>query len=235
MRPLIGISPELTAGGDPRKCAAGYQLTLYPNYAEAVERAGGAPVVITPQTDPSVLARLDGWLISGGRDIDAAHFGQEPHPVNDTMVEARYVSERERFAAAPADLPVLGICLGSQLINVFRGGSLHQHLVDLGRPGHDSGELQTYRVDPTSKLGEILEADSAVGPTYHHQGLDRLGEGLRAVAWHGDGTIEAIEDPERPWLIAVQWHPERALDSETSQKLFRVFVEAARKEKSRAS
>ena len=139
-------------------------------------------------------------------------------------------------AAEERHLPVLGICRGMQVINVARGGTLHQHLPDVvGHDGHAPvlGAFGSHvvRVEPGSRLSRILGRDegdlSIATPTHHHQGVDKLGSGLTPTAWAQDGTVEAFEldeDGDRPFLVAVQWHPEAGDDP----SLFRAFVAAAR-------
>jgi putative glutamine amidotransferase len=194
-----------------------------------VARAGGVPVVIPPTADPvEVLKFIDGWLISGGSDIDARRWGEENHPESRLQDLSRFELESALFRLADLELPVLGICYGCQLLNVVRGGALHQHLPEvLGREGHTGGVLERYDVDPKSLLSDVVEAGQIDGKSYHHQAVSRLGTGLKAVAKHADGTIEAIEATDRPWMIGVQWHPERTPEDEATRRLFEGFVGAA--------
>ena len=126
-------------------------------------------------------------------------------------------------------MPVLGICRGMQLLNVLRGGTLLQHLPDiLGRSVHAPEVGATPapgHVQPGTKLADLLGRTTVDGvPTYHHQGVDALGAGLRATAWAPDGTLEALEDPDLPFCLGVQWHPEAGDDP----ALFDALVAAAR-------
>ncbi len=227
--PVIGITAsELTAtyGDWTERC------TLVPtDYVRAVARAGGIPVVLAAVDGAarSVADHLDGLVLTGGTDVDPDVFGAPRHPQ-----AQRPDRRRDRFeldlldAAADGGLPVLAICRGIQVVNVWRGGTLHQHLPDVGAsPEHlgPPGGYGTHRVrlDPASRLGALLGAELDV-PTHHHQGIDRLGSGLRACGWSGDGIVEALDDPELPFLVAVQWHPEAGDDP----RLFERLVEAAR-------
>lgn len=229
MKPIIGISTD--SNRDPSDPRSGGKLTLNWNYAEAVVLAGGVPILVPPNADMSVVVNLiDGWLIPGGADIDAATFGEENHPAVELQDPARYAGEKALLDVAPADLPVLGICYGCQFLNVARGGSLIQHLPDVvGHETHAGGTLQDYSIDADSKLAKAAGTSTMQGKSYHHQAVKQTGEGLRVVAKGEDGTVEAIEAKDRPWMIGVQWHPERTVEDEATMTLFRDFVEAARK------
>jgi putative glutamine amidotransferase len=212
-KPLIGITTYVVPASWGH-----WQLetALIPyDYVRAVERAGGRALLVPPD-DESVeetLDRLDGIVFSGGEDL-----GEN---------EARDRGELALLQAALArDLPVLAICRGFEVLNVARGGDLVQHLPDVvGHEEHRAvlGEFSEHpvRVDPSSRVGEV----SGVVKSHHHQGVGRIGDGLREVAWAEDGTVEALEDPDKPFVVGVLWHPEAGKD----QKLFDQLVEAARK------
>jgi putative glutamine amidotransferase len=124
-------------------------------------------------------------------------------------------------------MPVLGVCRGAQTLNVARGGTLHQHV-----EGHRQTELATrpvhpVRIAPRSLAARVLGVRSADVNSFHHQAVDRLGDGLVATAWAPDGTVEAIEDPRHPFLLGVQWHAETLIDDAAQLALFRALVEAA--------
>lgn len=228
MKPTIGITgPSVSDESDP---ATHGQITLNWNYAEVVAEAGGVPLIVPPTADPAEVARLlDGWLITGGADLDPALYGEEPHPETELCERRRTEAELKLLEHAHVELPIFGICYGCQFLNVARGGSLHQHLPDLENKTQHTGNVnQEYRVAPGSRLAQILGAAPARGASSHHQGIARLGQGLRAVAEHCDGTIEAIEDPDHPWFIGVQWHPERTPDDPCTLRLFASFVQAAK-------
>ena len=226
-KPVIGITVD--ASPDPGDCRTRGKLSLNWNYAQAVAEAGGVPVLIPPQADPEAVATIvDGWLIPGGDDIDPRHWGDERHPQAKLVAQERFDCERRFFGLVPKELPLLGICYGCQFLNVANGGSLHQHLPDV--VGHESdagGKLQEYVLDETSLVARALGADRVEGESWHHQAVDRLGQTIRVVGHNEDGTVEAIESVDRPWMIGVQWHPERTLEDESSRRLFRAFVEAA--------
>lgn len=226
-KPLIGISASAKfPTEDPLDVG---MLTLKANYVAGVTEAGGLPILLSPRTDFSELVGLiDGWLIPGGDDIDPAVYGQDLHPKSGLIDPDRYAFERSLFEAAPPELPIFGICYGCQFLNVQRGGTLHQHVPDVvGHEDHAGGVLASYCVEPGTKTASILGATGVEGRSYHHQSVNRVGAGLAVTARHPDGTIEGLEATDRPWVVSVQWHPERTLDSEPTQKLFRAFVEAA--------
>ncbi len=235
-RPIIGISAY---NEDARWGAWRSQAILLPRrYPDRVAQAGGIPVLLPPVPGvEDALERLDGLLLSGGGDIDPARYGAQRAPETAKIRGDRDEAELALLARAQSlGLPVLGICRGMQLINVARGGSLHQHLPDL--VGHEEhlGAAGTFgahdvRVAPGSRIAGILGLTDRSGqvpvsvPTHHHQAVDRLGQGLVATAWTPDGTVEAIElDPgEHAFTLAVQWHPEAGDDL----SLFRALVTAA--------
>ncbi len=185
-------------------------------YVHALARAGATPVVIPPAPGAAeaLIERIDALVLTGGPDLDPARYGEERHPRSQPPDRARDDLEFALLdAAAERDLPVLGICRGIQVLNVWRGGTLHQHLPDVVRHrGHMAvpGSFGDHpvRVQPGSRLAAMLGRGELEAPGHHHQAVDRLGSGLEATAWAHDGTIEGVEDPARRFVVAVQWHPE---------------------------
>jgi putative glutamine amidotransferase len=230
IRPLIGITSydEPVAWG-----AWNVDAVLVPTaYVRAVERAGGRPLVIPPADNgvAETLAVLDGLVFSGGGDVDPDAYGAEPHNetrgVNSKRDEAELALLR---AALDRELPLLAVCRGSQVFNVALGGDLVQHLPELvghDRHLHTPGEFADHdvRVEPATRVGAILGDRSPV-KSHHHQAFGRLGGNLREAAWADDGTLEAIEDPTRPFAVGVLWHPEEGEDL----ALFEALVEEARR------
>jgi len=244
MKPVIGLS---SYAEQARWAVWDSPAVLLPlAYAEQVAAAGGVPVLLPPLPGIGAAAgRLDGLVLTGGGDIGPAAYRAEPHPRTARVSEQRDRAELDLLAAGLAGgLPVLGICRGLQILNVARGGTLHQHLPDV--PGLDDLAAHTpapgsygshlVRIAPASRLAEILGPAGADGPgaperavpTSHHQAIDRLGDGLRISARAPDGTVEAIEDPSRRFLIGVQWHAETLVHRAAEADLFRRFVEACR-------
>jgi putative glutamine amidotransferase len=192
------------------------------SYVDAVQRAGARVLILPPDAalvaDPApVLELIDGLMLAGGADIDPASYEQPPHPLTtDTVPERDEFEISLTRAAIERDLPVLGICRGMQLINVALGGTLLQHIPEhLGHEEHRRVLGSFDGSDHDVKLVNGSLAASAAGEvahttkSHHHQGVDRLGEGL-IVSGHSvlDGLPEAIELDERRFVLGVQWHPE---------------------------
>lgn len=209
------------------------------NYALAVRGEGGLPVMVAnmdPESAEGYAQRFDALLLSGGVDIDPILFDQSPHPDLGVVDQARDAFELALYRAfREAGKPIMGVCRGFQVINVAQGGSLHQHLPAV--PGsiqhgqRDPGGRPHHLVElaPGSLLAEAFGVDRLQVNTYHHQGLDRLGHGLRATAVAPDGLVEGIEGAEGGFLMAVQWHPEMSYAAYPEQRApFRVFLDACR-------
>jgi putative glutamine amidotransferase len=243
MPPLIGVStsevrvPEsarpLPEGDPPQR-----EMVLGMVYTGAVQRAGGIPVVLPPVTPaeiPALLRRLNGVCLSGGPDLHPDAYAARAHAeLGPTEPELDAFELALARAADAAGLPVLGICRGCQVLNVARGGTLHQHLPDVteGLIGHRQAEpgrvsTHTVTVAPDSRLAAITGGGELEVNSFHHQAADRIGAGLRPVAWSPDGIIEAIEDPDAPLYLGVQWHAEGLIDRPEHAALFRALVEAA--------
>jgi putative glutamine amidotransferase len=205
------------------------------DYIEGVVMAGAAAVLLPPQpadaeTVSGILDSLDGLVLTGGYDLDPASYGQQPHSTTD---EPRTDRDAFEFAllrgALDRGLPVLGICRGAQVLNAAFGGTLHQHLPDvLGHSGHRAGDgvftKLPVRTVPGTRLAELV-GESAEASCYHHQAIDKVGDGLVISAWDAEGVVEGLELPGDGFMVAVQWHPERTLDD---LRLFKAVVDAAR-------
>ncbi len=229
MAALIGIT---TYGRDEDN-----RFPLPGEYVDSVRRAGGIPVLIPPgDVDPNaLLSRVDALLLAGGGDLDPGHYQGRTH-------ETVYMTDAERDstelelarAVVERQFPTLCICRGIQVLNVALGGTLHEHLPDV------VGDTINHRlppreptphaiaVRPDSRLASIVGATEFSAASWHHQAIRDIAPELMVSAEAPDGTIEAVEMPEHPWLIAVQWHPElTAHQDETQQRLFDAFVQAA--------
>lgn len=226
--PRIGIT---TYGRDHED-----RFCLPAAYVEAVRQAGGVPLLLPPGESPSegVLEMVDGLILAGGGDIDPAHYGGEPHPTL-YLVDP----ERDRFElrlarrALEQDVPVLGICRGSQVLNVAWGGDLVVHLPE-GEEAVVRHRLpprvptdHEVRVEPASRLASVLGQTELWVRSWHHQAVRRVAPGWRAVAWAPDGTVEAVEYLQDAWAVGVQWHPELSRDGLPHRRLFEALVRAA--------
>lgn len=211
-RPRIGITADLEAGN----------FLLKPNYVDAVLAAGGVPYILPARTETilDALDTCDGIVISGGDDIDMRLFGLENHASVEIMDSRRQEAELTLLRALDArpDVPVLGICLGMQLMGVHAGGTLIQHLPDVIDDGEAHRNDRLHAIH--GAFGEGLVA------SHHHQALADTGR-LKATAHADDGVIEALEDAERPFYVGVQWHPERTPDPAFGVAVIRRLVEAA--------
>ncbi|GAA2561022.1 gamma-glutamyl-gamma-aminobutyrate hydrolase family protein [Streptomyces levis] len=223
-RPLIGVSTYLESGA--RWGVWELEAALLPvGYPRLVQRAGGLAAMLPPddpQRAAEAVARLDGLVIAGGPDVEPVRYGAEREPRTGPPAPERDAWELALIdAALAAGVPLLGICRGMQLLNVALGGTLVQHL-----DGHAEvvGVFGGHPVKPvpgTLYAGIVPEETSV--PTYHHQAVDRLGEGLVPSAYAADGTVEALELPTPGWVLGVQWHPEMGDDV----RVMRALVEAA--------
>ena len=202
-------------------------------YADALRLVGLEPVLLSPD-EPWSLKGLDGLVITGGRDIDPQRYGQErapetqePNPSRDRM-EIGLLGE-----ALDRDLPVLAICRGHQLLNIYHGGTLIQHLVGdphrtVPRLADPSTPLHEVSVAPDTKLAAAVGAGKHPVNSRHHQAVDKLGTNLCVSAKSvKDGIVEGLERPDKAFAVGVQWHPEDQVRAdETQLKLFRAFAEA---------
>ena len=236
-RPRIGITSGERSLEDPVRMRRVRHLVLPMAYVRAVGRAGGLPVVLPTMAEgavPDALLGLDGIVVSGGDfDVPPAYYGQRARAGLGPVDERRSAFERAVIEwCLREDISLLGICGGMQLLNVVRGGTLHQDLVE--RPG------TAQHVQPTSPASSHHEVALTEGSllrricgrpriqvnSTHHQVLSDLGEGLRAVGHAPDGVIEAIELEGSTFALGVQWHPE-VLDDESQRRIYEVFVRTA--------
>ncbi len=228
-RPVIGIT---TYAQDASWGVWHLPAALIPlDYVDAVERAGGRPVLIPPSEEgvAETLDALDGIVFSGGADVDPSRYGADPHPETDAPQARRDAGEMALLEAAlQRDIPTLAICRGFQLLNVARGGDLVQHLPDeVGSDEHKRvpGVFAQHAVEVKdgTRLASMIDSRPDV-TSHHHQGIGKLGDGLVEAAWAGDGTLEAVEDPSQRFLVGVQWHAEAGEDA----ALFESLVAEAR-------
>ncbi|MFI9812013.1 gamma-glutamyl-gamma-aminobutyrate hydrolase family protein [Saccharothrix variisporea] len=220
-RPLIGISTYLDRArfGVWDVEAA----VLHRDYLDSVVRAGGQPVLLPPVGEWTDVSFLDGLVLAGGADVDPALYGAARDPRTGPAAVERDAAELALARAAlAADLPLLAVCRGMQILNVALGGTLVQHV-----DGHNVTPAVFEKVDVTVSGGRLA---AVVGSTvsvmcHHHQALDVLGDGLVVTGRAPDGVVEAVELPDRRFVVGVQSHPEASRED----RVFGAFVEAARK------
>lgn len=198
-------------------------------YCRAVERCGLEPVLLGPEEPPQDLASLDGLLLSGGRDVNPARYGQERDSRTAEPDEKRDDFETGLLLdSLSRSMPILAICRGMQLLNVALGGTLHQHIeAHEVRTKDPSEPVHAVEVSAGTELRRAFERACVRVNSRHHQAIDRMGAGLTVSAVAGDGTIEAIEYSGAPFVIGVQWHPEDQVERCPVQaSLFSAFAQA---------
>ena len=235
--PLVAIPTyHLPAGRVLDWARGGYAVPE--GYVASIQRAGGRVVLLPPHLDTPVedlLAPFDGLLLAGGGDVEPARYGATTaHPAVYGVDPVRDEAElRLVRAAVAAGVPTLAICRGMQVLNVALGGSLHQHLPDLqgmdlhGHPTRQSSVLHDVKVAAGSRLAAACGMEVLRCTSHHHQAVDQLGDGLAAVAWSGDGLVEAVELAAEGdgWVVGVQWHPEMtSAEDPTQQAVFDGFA-----------
>jgi putative glutamine amidotransferase len=230
-RPVIAI----TIDGDSENNQQNYESPC--RYASAVEKAGGLPLLLPYRTDLSLIPQyvdlIQGILFTGGDDLDPALYGETRHPKAIPIDPARQKFELALLAEVEKRrVPTLGICCGSQLMNVYRGGSLIQFLPDEPntlehrKVGPDLTR-HPVTIDPHSQLAAAIGKTDIEVNTYHKQAVRKIGRGLRVVAAAPDGVIEGFEDPTFPLFAAVQWHPERLYEEPEHLAPFKLLVKKA--------
>jgi len=208
------------------------------NMTRTMELAGVEMVTLDYPLNKEEIDRifptLDGVVMAGGPDVHPKYFGQEIDPYCGTIVEDRDIMELYVMKRVmEADMPVLGVCRGMQLMNVALGGTLHQDVVHHMNIVHRQTDGVLYWHDVVfagdSMLRRLVSSERCPVNSYHHQAVDRLADGLIATAYNPDGLIEAFERPASKFLMAVQWHPEVSYTKDSfSRKIFAHFLEACK-------
>ena len=236
-KPLIAVTGRHLKPGRISSWVAG-ALALPRGYTDALDRAGARPLVLPPPLTPddnagAALEPFAGLVLTGGADVDPARYGHEPHPAAygvDPALDAFEIALID--TALDAELPILAICRGHQVLNVALGGTLDQHITDRpgllvhGDPAHGPGGGVDHdvTVDANTRLAGALGVTRCSVRSHHHQAVSELAPKATATAWADDGVLEGFELPHG-WVVAVQWHPEAtAADDPIQQRLFDAFV-----------
>lgn len=235
MNPVIGISTNFLTV-DKGKFLGMERIYVNKDYVDAVNKAGGVPLLLPPVEDAETVCRYvrlcDGFILSGGGDINPALYGETPHP---KLEEFHSALDRSQWLLTQeilrADKPLLAVCRGVQLLNVVQGGTLWQDVSAIDHPVmlHSQFSPRGDLFHPVDIVqGSILHrlfGDKLEVNSFHHQCLKEPGKGLKITATAPDGIIEAVEMPERRFVIGIQWHPEMLLSaSDTMLPLFRQLM-----------
>jgi putative glutamine amidotransferase len=233
MKPIIGINVDVT-DGPPQ------EAQVQSTYFTAILKAGGIPILIPPMPDDdlnTILRSINGLMLIGGNDYNPAHYKEAACEKVKLTAATRddFDMRLVQRAVVGSNLPLLGICAGLQALNIGLGGSLIQDIpselpdskVQHASPrGWEVGfNKHAVKISPDTKLASIYQKEEVDVPTSHHQSIRRLGAGLKPAAYAHDKIIEAVEYEGKPFVIGVQWHPERDFDG--NKKLFEEFVKHA--------
>ncbi len=240
-KPLIAINCDIKH--NKSKCAD--YLSVYTDYADAVGKAGGTPILFPPLGNDadieSVLGKIDGLVLVGCEDISPETYGQERHKKTSPMSPRKQEFDMRLIPAAlRRRVPMLAICGGLQQLNVALGGTLYQHIpdvyamqivhtraADLAARGEE--QFHGVNIESDSLLAQSIGSTGIEVNSSHHQSVDKMGEGLRVVAKAADGVVEALEFEDktgRGFLLAVQWHPERIHDRPEQLAVFESLINA---------
>lgn len=224
MKPIIGITPNYSYDGK--------KFMIHEDYVAAIKNAGGYPVLIFPQQ--GLPAFVDGIVLTGGADIDPMLFGEEPLRESGEICPLRDDFELPLCdLALKANLPLLGICRGMQVMNIAAGGGIYQDIVVQTDTSlkHDQQAPRSYathsiRTERNTLLSSLWEKEKITVNSLHHQAVSVLGKGFLVAASSPDGITEAIEHRDNAFVLGVQWHPE-SMTTEEQRQLFGAFMEAA--------
>ncbi|MFB3896771.1 MAG: gamma-glutamyl-gamma-aminobutyrate hydrolase family protein [bacterium] len=243
IKPIIGITSSYD-GGKRKDTIRKNRETYYLNrsYVLAIETAGGVPLIIPPIEDAtqvdSVLATIDGLLLTGGYDIKPEVYGaKKVHPKTDTLEWLRQNYELVLTKRAlKRDIPIMAICLGNQMLNVAAGGTLIQDIPSeiknpLVHSQKERRDVLTHwvAIDKPSKLYQILKKNKVQSNSFHHQAIDQVAPGFKVIARTTDGVIEAIESKDTKFRFGIQWHPEELIKYHQHLQLFKNLVQYSAK------
>ena len=244
MRPLIGISCSMGQAiySMTQENIPQLQHRLGDSYVKAITQAGGVPILLPNNLDIStveeIAAGLDGFLLSGGGDVDPAFFGERATAQLGTVTPRRDAFELAlaEYVLKQTDKPVLGICRGIQVMNVAMGGTLHIDLPSEGKLCHSLNmyprNIRTHDViiTPDTRMAAIMGTDKGRVNSFHHQAICEVAACFTVSAVSTtDNVVEAVEQPGQRFVVGVQWHPEELVEFKEARELFRSFVDAARK------
>lgn len=241
-KPVIGVTVNYV-GPEEERCPSRYgSFYINRGYVEGIRKAGGVPLFLPYTDDPEeielLLDRIDGLLLTGGKDMDPVHFHEDKHPTCERILPDRSSSELSLTRqAVERDAPILGICLGLQTLNVALGGSLYQDIPSMCPSGvrHRQTEQERHcvahqvEVVPGSLLQRVFGGRTTLSVnSIHHQAAKTIGDGLVVSARAPDGIVEGLEHPGHAFCLSVQWHPEDLKAGESNQVLFDNLLEAAK-------
>lgn len=244
MKPIIGISGSILQ--DASGLFPGYaRAYVNDDYVQAVIASGGIPLIIPFNQDQTIVQAqidlIDGLLLSGGHDVYPHNYNEEPHRLLGDVFPARDTFDFELVKYSEArQIPILGICRGAQLLNVYHGGSLYQDLSEVPNPDvlkHFQNQTptllsHTIKLTPETILATIFATDALRVNSFHHQVIHTVAPCFKVSAVALDGVVEAIEHEHYPWQVGVQWHPEMLhATNEKMKDLFSTFVAQAQKGK----
>lgn len=228
--PIVAIPTDIQTSENEEE-----RFAMEKSYTEAIARAGGIPILFPSLIEnktffANAVARIHGLLLPGGKDMDPALYHEKPHPLINPARPERTKTEIALLELShKRNLPILGICGGMQIINVFFSGTLYQDIQSLLPDAcpHMKGSPHEIIVKNGTLLQSIVQKRQFSAKSYHHQAIKTIGKGLRISAKSPDGIIEAIEMRAYPFLLGVQWHPEKE-NTPVSERIFEVFIDACK-------
>lgn len=231
MKPIIGINCDYEDDKKPHSF-------VYRDYVDAILMAGGIPFLLPPIKNKDdvecLLERMDGLLLTGGDDVPPSRYGEERREKTQCVHADKDISDNLILQLAlEKKIPILAICYGAQLVNVAYGGSLIQDVPSeaktaiIHKPAKGEKYCHSVSIEKNTILHKIIGVDTFDTNSVHHQAIKKLGKGLNVTARTADGIIEAFECEGHPFLVAVQWHPERLTIDTRQAALFKSLVDAA--------